>query len=196
MFNLNTFFSLYMILSNVLFNSVVTKLKLEVSGLEEEKFYAKNLLTKVSLLKELKENNQYKSLSVDKKISDNENFFVMYIISISFLKANTTIHVSDIKGNIKLFYTAGSVNLTGKQKRQRGIAIARLISLLSKKSTFIGKKPIALHLTNVLSHKSLIVNKLKRNFFIQVVRSFNQAPYNGCRKKKIRRKKHTKITKK
>jgi ribosomal protein S11 len=173
-----------MILSNVLFNSVITKLKLEVSGLEEEKFYAKNLLTKVSLLKELKENNQYKNLSVDKKISDDENFFVMYIISISFLKANTTIHVSDIKGNIKLFYTAGSVNLTGKQKRQRGIAIARLISLLSKKATFIGKKPIALHLTNVLSHKSLIVNKLKRNFFIQVVRSFNQAPYNGCRKKK------------
>ena len=29
------------------------------------------------------------------------------------------LHVSDIKGNVKLFYTSGSVNLTGKQKRSK-----------------------------------------------------------------------------
>ena len=60
----------------------------------------------------------------------NQDLMVMYIITISFLKANTTIHVSDIKGNTKLFYSAGSVNLTGKQKRKRRIAVSKLISLL------------------------------------------------------------------
>ena len=87
-----------------------------------------------------------------------QDFIVMYIINISFLKANTTIHVSDIKGNIKLFYSAGSVGLTGKQKKKRRVAVIKLISLLLKKATFLGNKPIALHLNNVNFY--LIVGEL------------------------------------
>nr|YP_010133767.1 ribosomal protein S11 [Nitzschia supralitorea]QWM93257.1 ribosomal protein S11 [Nitzschia supralitorea] len=117
---------------------------------------------------------------------------VMYIINISFLKANTTIHVSDIQGNLKFFYSAGSVELTGKQKRKRRIALSKLISLLLKKATFLGSKPIALHLKNVNFYKSLIVRKLKRNLYIKIIKIFDQTPYNGCRKKKLRRKKYTK----
>jgi len=117
---------------------------------------------------------------------------LMYIISVSFLKANTTIHISDAKGNMRLFYSAGSVGLSGKQKRQRRIAVAKLISLLLKKATFLANKPVALHLNSVNSYKNLIVSKLKRSLYIRVIKSFNQAPYNGCRKKKVRRKKYTK----
>ncbi len=109
-------------LSNTLFNTVATKLKLKVSLLNEERFYIKNLENQIDYLKKVKENN-YKNLSVEKLTTTKEddhaqNLMVMYIISISFLKANTTIHVSDIKGNIKLFYSAGSVGLTGKQKKK------------------------------------------------------------------------------
>jgi ribosomal protein S11 len=186
-----------MSLSNILFNSLAVKLKLETLQIEEEILYTEKLLKKVSSLKKLKENNYKnlnfkKPLSVGEDVKSDNDFFVMYIINISFLRANTTIHVSDIKGNIKLFYTAGSVDLAGKQKKQRSLAVSRLISLLVKKATFLKKKPLALHLNNVTFHKPLIVNKLKRNFFVKIIKSFNQAPYNGCRKKKIRRKKYAK----
>jgi ribosomal protein S11 len=184
-------------LSNTLFNSLTNKLKLDTYLLEKERFYVKNLLSQIDYLKKLKEKN-YKTLSVNKftevkhKESISQDLMVMYIINISFLKANTTIHVSDIKGNIKLFYSAGFVGLTGKQKRKRRIAVVKLISLLIKKANFLGKKPIALHLNNVNFYQNLILNKLKQTFYVKVIKSFNQAPYNGCRKRKVRRKKYTK----
>ena len=182
-------------LSNTLFNAVSSKLKLKVSLLNEERFYVENLLTQVDSLKKLKENN-YKNISLLKKDNkdkiNNQDLLVTYIINISFLKANTTIHVSDIKGNIKLFYSAGSVGLTGKQKKKRRIAVSKLIALIIRKATFLKQKPIALHLSNVNFYKSLIVKKLRKTLYLRVVKSFNQAPYNGCRKKKLRRKKYTK----
>ena len=184
-------------LSNTLFNNLTNKLKLDTYLLEKERFYVKNLLDQIDYLKKLKEEN-YKNLSINKfniikhKENVNEDLMVMYIINISFLKANTTIHVSDIKGNIKLFYSAGSVGLTGKQKRKRRIAVVKLISLLTKKAKFLGNKPVALHLNNVNFYQNVIVNKLKQSLYIKIIKSFNQAPYNGCRKKKVRRKKYTK----
>jgi ribosomal protein S11 len=186
-----------MTLSNTLFNNLANKLKLETSLLQKEKSYVKNLLNQAAYLKKLKEDNS-KDLSLKKfvitnnKKTDLQDFVVAYIISISFLKANTTIHVSDTKGNLKLFYSAGSVELSGKQKRNRRIAISKLISLVLKKATFLGQKPIALHLNNVNFYKNLIVRKLKRNLYIKVIKILNQTPYNGCRKKKLRRKKYTK----
>jgi len=186
-----------MTLSNTLFNNLTNKLKLETSLLQKEKFYAKNLLNQVTYLKKFKKNNS-KDLSVreffisnDKK-TNLQDFIITYIISISFLKANTTIQISDIKGNLKLFYSAGSVQLSGKQKRKRRIAVSKLISLVLKKATFLGQKPIALHLNNVNFYKNLIVRKLKRNLYIKVIKILNQTPYNGCRRKKLRRKKYTK----
>lgn len=185
-----------MTLSNTFFNTIANKLQLKTSLLNEERFYIENLLNRIDYLKKLKEND-YKTLSVKKShynkvVENDQNLIVMYIVGISFLKANTTIHVSDIKGNIKLFYSAGSVGLTGKQKKKRRVAVSKLISLLIKKATFLNKKPIALHLTNVNFYNSLIISKLKKNLYIRVIKSFNQAPYNGCRKKKLRRKKYTK----
>jgi len=171
-----------MVLSNDLFNAIANKLKLKTSLLNEERLYVENLLNKIDHLKKLREDN-YKTLSVkkttyQKNIENDTNLIVMYIISISFLKANTTIHVSDVKGNIKLFYSAGSVGLGGKQKKKRLIAVSKLISLMLKKAIFLGKKPVALHLNNVNFYNSLIVNKLKKSLYIKVIKSFNQTPYN------------------
>jgi ribosomal protein S11 len=187
-------------LSNTLFNNLTHKLKLETSLLQllqEEEFYIKNLLNQVIYLKKLKTNN-YKSLGVKKfTIYNNreislQDFMLVYIINISFSKANTTIHVSDIRGNLKLCFSAGSVELTGKQKKKRRIAVSKLISLLLKRANFLNRKPVALHLSNVNFYKNLIVHKLKRNLYIKIIKIFNQTPYNGCRKKKLRRKKYTK----
>jgi ribosomal protein S11 len=186
-----------MTLSNTLFNNLTTKLKLKTALLQKEKFYVKNLLNQATYLKKLKESDS-KNLSVKEFLISNnketnlQDFMIVYVISISFLKANTTIHISDIKGNLKLFYSAGSVKLSGKQKKKRRIAVSKLISLILKKATFLGQKPVALHLNNVNFYKNLIVRKLKRNLYVKVIKVLNQTPYNGCRKKKLRRKKFTK----
>lgn len=179
-------------LSNILFNNISNKLKLTL--LDKEKFYIKNLFNQINKLEQIKKKN-YKKLS--QKNIDSNNFLkqsltVYYIISISFLKANTTIHLSDIKGNIILFYSAGDLGLRGKQKTKRRIAINKLIAILFKKTPFINKKPIALHLNNIKFYKKAIIKQLKKFLFIKIVKSFNLTPYNGCRKRKIRRKKHTK----
>lgn len=177
-------------LSNILLNNLSNKLKL--TSINKEKFYVKNLLNQVVQLEQTKKKT-YKSLILDKSKSLKKDLTaVCYIITISFLKANTIINLSDIKGNIKLFYSAGNIGLIGKQKIKRRIAINKLISLLLKKTTFVKDKPIALHLNNVKFYKQIIVKQLKRNFFIRIIKSFNLTPYNGCRKKKIRRKKNTK----
>nr|YP_010377369.1 ribosomal protein S11 [Nitzschia dissipata]QYB23056.1 ribosomal protein S11 [Nitzschia dissipata] len=146
----------------------------------------------------LEKNSNYKKFSLNRTLNNSEkhfkeeNFLIVYTITITFLKANTNINVSDIKGNVKLSFTSGSVNLIGKQKRNRIKSVSRLISLLAKKGTFLKNCPVSIHLYNVSSHKFLILNKLKNNFFIRLVKSFNQSPYNGCRKKKVRRKKYVK----
>lgn len=183
-----------MVLSNTLFNTLTNKLKLETSLIEKEKFHVKNLLNQTCHLKNnnFKISNTKQFFNFEKKINSEDFFIIAYIINISFLKANTIINVSDPQGNLKLFYSAGSVNLTGKQKKKRRIALSKLISLIFKKATFLVKKPIALHLNNVNFYKNLIVKKLKRNLYIKVVKIVNKTPYNGCRKKKIRRKKYTK----
>jgi ribosomal protein S11 len=182
-------------LSNTLHDIVTTKLKTDVLKLKKEKFYLKMLAEKFSLLET---NSDSKNFSLN-RISDNfkkplekEKFLIVYIITVTFLKANTNINVSDIKGNVKLSFTSGSVNLIGKQKKHRLKAVSRLISLLAKKATFLKNHPVAIHLHNVSSYKFLILKRLKVNFFIQLVKSFNLSPYNGCRKRKVRRKKYVK----
>lgn len=181
-------------LSNILFSVVSTKLNLKVSLLNQERLYVQNLKKQAGYLRRIKENN-HKSLSLKEspaRFEEQQNLLVMYILNISFLKANTTIHISDTKGCVKLFYSAGSVGLAGKQKKKRRVAVSKLISLLIKKATFLNRAPIALHLNNVNFYKTLIVNRLKRTLYIRVIKSFNQIPYNGCKKRKVRRKKYLK----
>ena len=116
----------------------------------------------------------------------------MYVINIIFLKTNITVQVSNAKGNLKLFYSAGMIDFSGKQKKKQRVAVSKLISLIFKKATFLDRKPIALHLHNVNACKNLIVHKFKLNTYIKTMKINNKIPYNGCKRKKLRRKKNIK----
>lgn len=181
-------------LSHTLFTTVSNKLRLNFSLLNEEKFSTKIFKNQIDLLKKIKKSN-FRNFSIKKnqlKSKNNQGLILIYVVNISFLKTNTNIHVSDTKGNMKLFFSAGLVDLTGKQKKKRRIAILKLIALLLKKAPFLYRKPVALHLSNVSFYKKFILNRLKKNLYLRVIKTFNQAPYNGCRKKKLPRKKFTK----
>lgn len=182
-------------LSNTLHNIITTKLKTDVLKLKKEKLYLKMLSKKLSLLEtnfDCKKFSFTRIFDNSQKLLAKEKFLIVYIITVTFLKANTNINVSDIKGNIKFSLTSGSVNLTGKQKKNRLKSVSRLVSVLVKKATFLKNYPVAVHLYNVSSYKFLILKQLQMNFFIRLIKSFNLSPYNGCRKKKVRRKKYIK----
>ena len=177
-------------LSNILFNRI--SIKLDLTLLTKEKLYEKFLINQINQLE------QNKTQIFNYNISDpfaTHLITVYYILNITLLKTNTTIHLSDIKGNTKLFFSTGDIGFKEKRKKKRKIGINKLLSFCMKKMLFINKNSIALHLTNVKSYKNLIIKQLKKNFFITAVKSFNLVPYNGCRKKIIRRKKRKKIFK-
>merc|ERR1711933_215456 len=160
-----------------------------------KKQYLKELRNKLLLLKFNKENSSKRlSLNADlKTLKPTENSFViMYIVSIVFSKTNTLLHVMDYSGRLKFFYSAGSFNYAGKIKKARSVVFKKFYRVLVSKLKFLKNKPISLHLTNVGPNKFWIVKKLKKRLFIKIVKNFSSYPYNGCRKKKVVRKKFKK----
>jgi ribosomal protein S11 len=156
-----------------------------------KKQYLKKVQSKAHFLNELKEIN-YKRINskflIESKFLSSTTF-VMYIIDISFSKKNTLFHVSDCSGNVKFFYSAGSFQQKGKGKVARSIVLRKFYKLLVSKLKFVKKVPLAIHFKNADSNMFWFLKKLKKKFFITIVKHFNQYPYNGCRKRKIRRKK-------
>jgi len=117
------------------------------------------------------------------------NLLVSYVICFNFSQSNSIIQVSNANGHSKFFCSAGLVDLTGKQKIARRLVLLRFLRILSLlKLKLIKNQPVALHLKNVGFNKYFITKKLKNKFFIKLVKTFNLSPYNGCRKKKEKRK--------
>lgn len=162
-----------------------------------KKQYIKQLKNKVILLNTIKEKN-YKNLHfllLNNKISNKtflENYFVNYVIDITFSKTNIFLHVMDYSGKLKFFCSAGSTEYKGKKKKSHFLVLTKMFGILGLKLKVLKNQPIALHLKNVGSAKFRIIKALKKKFFIKVVKFFSLYPYNGCRKKKMKRKKFKK----
>ena len=156
-----------------------------------KKQYLEKMQNNVHVLKKVKEVN-YKKANLEffkNSIPSSSTTYVMYIIEISFSKKNTLFHVSDFSGNIKFFYSAGSFQQKGKGKIARSIILRKFYRILVSKLKFIKKVPIAVHFKNADSNMFWFLKKLKKKFFITFVKYSYHYSYNGCRKKKIRRKK-------
>lgn len=175
-------------------NTVKLNLNSLFNSIKLKKQYIKKLQSKVTLLNTLKESN-YKLLNsqvLGKKESCEDNYLVSYIIDITFTPTNTLLHVTDPSGNLKFFCSAGSFNFKGKAKRSRFLVFREMYNTLLSKLKFLKGQPVAIHFKNVGSSKSWILKKLRKKFFIRIVKSFNLYPFNGCRKPKMKRKKFKK----
>lgn len=179
-------------------NSTNIDLNEFLKSIKLKKQYIIKLNQKIHSLDRVKETNiKAFNFSLTSFNANNSRFLindhlVMYIIDISFSQTNTLMHVMDHSANLKYFCSAGTFNYKGRSKKARFTVFKQFFQVLTKKLTFLEGKPIALHLKNVGSNKSWIIKKLKKKFYIKVIRSFNLFPHNGCRKKKVRRKKFKK----
>nr|YP_009688007.1 ribosomal protein S11 [Haslea nusantara]QDX17595.1 ribosomal protein S11 [Haslea nusantara] len=164
------------ILSNL---SLAKKYQL-LKKLDSSIFSLKTLLTKED------EYRKVNTLFSSKRLlNNNKRFLLTYIICFSFSPKNTLLYITDVWGNLKFRYSAGLVNITGKQKKNRILVLTRFFNILQRlKMTFLKNKPIALHLINVRSYKYFIIKKLKKDYFIKIIKSYETYPYNGCRKRK------------
>lgn len=163
------------------------------SFIKLKKKYIKKLFSSTTIL------NRFKSqfyqglhffLSSNYLLKCKKDFLVSYVIYFCFSLSNTVLHVSDATGNLKFSCSSGLIDLQGKQKVVRRLALTRFFNILSSaKSNLLKNNPVALHLKNVSgSNKFLIIKKLKSKFFIKIIKNFDLTAYNGCRKKKERRK--------
>lgn len=157
-----------------------------------KKQYLKKVNEHVKSLSHFKQKG-YRSLnkyvwSTPSNESINEHV-VVYIIDITFSRSNTFLHVMDSKGQLKFFASAGHFKYKGKNKKFRLNVLKSVYKVLLTKLKYLKNKPIALHLKNVGFNKFWIIKKLKSKFYIKTIKVFNLFPFNGCRNKKIRRKK-------
>ena len=163
------------------------------SFIKFKKKYIKKLVNSIKILNCLKK-QFYQSLhfflSNNHLLKYKKDFLISYVVYFCFSVSNTVLHISDATGNLKMSYSAGLVDLQGKQKVVRRLALTRFFNILYlAKSKFLKKNPVAIHFKNVNnSNKFLIVKKLKQKFFIKIIKAFDLDAYNGCRKKKERRK--------
>ena len=193
------------LLSNTLIYNISTKLKIDFVYLKNENFYLFNLSKNINNLLESNINN-FQTQNLCNGITNTErnkkelkqDCVICYIVTITFLKTSIMIHLSDAVGNIKWFSSSGSINVTNsKRKRRKRTIVFKLIFRLLKELRYhdVNDKPVALHLNDVSTFRFSIVKKLRKIFFIKIIKIFHKLPYNGCRQKKIPRKKRSKIFK-
>lgn len=131
------------------------------------------------------QSNFYNKKFLKKK---NETCPVVFIITIKYTKVNTLLSVSNSKGELRFFGSAGQF-FVGKQKKSKISVVKKFFKLLLSNLDFLKKKPVALHLQNVTFNKFWIIRRLKKKLFVKTVKIYNVFPHNGCRKKKKKKKK-------
>lgn len=152
------------------------------------KKYIKKLKNKVKALKNIWKQN-YKKFNAKLHLKKDTTFLIAYVIKICFSKSNTLLQITNSLGALKFFCSAGYLLFKGKSKKARIPVLKKIVGLLLKKLKFLEDRPVILHLKNVGFRKAWILKKLEKKIFLRTVTGFNLYSYNGCRRKKNRRKK-------
>ena len=149
----------------------------------KRRFYNKNDILKTLL-------PIYKLTS---KTSDPEgdiNLTVTYIIIVLFSKKkNTRVVVLTASGKLIGSYSSGFVGLKGKEKLSRSLVLRKIFLILKKSAPILTRTSISLHLYNASYDVSSTIKLASQFFLVTSIKLFDMKPYNGCRKKKLRRKK-------
>lgn len=166
-------------------------------SLQKKGKYSKKLNFYVPFLKSfLIKKQKFKELSLFLKkrkssvvMKKKKGVVILYSVCFCFSAINTFLHVTDAIGRLKFSSSAGLVGFKGKSKKIRFQILKLFIKELSKlKLKFLKNNPISLHLNNVYFHRRFIIRKLKKFFFIKVIKNYQPYSYNGCRRKKKIRK--------
>lgn len=154
---------------------------------------------KTEIIRHIVQSNKKTQLEKIQTQLTKTEFYVRSILLISFSKSNTNVTLLTSSGKILFSQSAGCVGLVGKQKRNRQLAVRQLLRLLKEKLDILFPNeeflPISLQLSRVGSSKQALIKLASSFFVISSLKLLNLTPFNGCRKKKLKRKKFTPILK-
>jgi ribosomal protein S11 len=179
----------------------ISKNKLERSNLQQIAHLKKlnrEIKKQISFFNSLKKNKKFKSLRflLSKNLKKNCLIFrsktlINYIIGISIYRTNIILYLSDVKGIIKFFITSGSLGIKRKQKKKKIAVLIKLIKFMMLKVKSISKNDlIALHLKNFNERLGSFTSVfLSKYYNIELVKINTNQPHNGCRPRKVKRKK-------
>lgn len=158
----------------------------KLENIKQLNFFKKKLIHKINVLK----NNNKKLYCIPKTKNKIDENSIKNIIGITLSNSNTNLYFSDIKGKIKFFLSSGGLGLNGKQKVKKPVVLVKLLRYILSKLSLLNNHPTALHLKNFTKfYASLVTTLLSKYVLIELIRVYNNKPHNGCRPKKIKRKK-------
>lgn len=114
-------------------------------------------------------------------------YLIKYIIKILVHKSNLFFYVNNCFGDIFLYYSIGLLKLN-KKKFSKSEILQEFLKIISLKIKFLKHKPISIDLFNINFNYSWLLEKLFIKLIILAIRIYNNISYNGCRKKKIKKK--------
>jgi len=175
-------------------NKINNFFKSSNSDIKQLNFLKTQLVNKIKFLNKLKQNKKIKNLSLILNKTQILETPVKYILGVSLSNTNSIVYVTDIKGNVQFLASAGFVGLSGKQKIKKPAIFVKLLRLLLNKQSFLKNSYIALHLKNFTKFNAFfVISLLKKHLKISFVRVFNNKRHNGCRPKKLKRKKRRRV---
>jgi hypothetical protein len=124
----------------------------------------------------------------------NASDLIKYVLGVSFLKKNIIMYIGSANGQLKYHCSAGFIKLSKNQKVKIPLVLIKLTKIVSIKLPSLTDIPTALHLNNVPKSLQLFFEPVfKTQFLIVQLNSFKLFSHNGCRPKKLKRKKRKKI---
>lgn len=152
------------------------KLLLNLNNYEKKKHFARllNFIYKISNLR--KKNIFHKNL---KSFS--------YVLHVTLLNSNIIINITDLKGKLITSCSSGIMQFTGSQKTKY-LALINILKKINHEIKYLKNKNFAIHFKGLKKNRRIILKKLDKKINIQVIKFFNLSPHNGCRPKKIRKK--------
>jgi small subunit ribosomal protein S11 len=100
---------------------------------------------------------------------------------------NTIITISDERGNVIAWSSAGSLGFSGA-KKATPFAAARVVEALGEKIKKVGLQEIAVHVSGVGAGRDSAVRALaNQGLAVSSIRDLTPLPHNGPRSKKVRR---------
>ncbi len=100
---------------------------------------------------------------------------------------NTFITISDERGNVIAWSSAGSLGFSGA-KKATPFAAARVVEALGEKIKKVGLQEIAVHVSGVGAGRDSAVRALaNQGLAVSLIRDLTPLPHNGPRPKKVRR---------
>jgi ribosomal protein S11 len=121
------------------------------------------------------------------EIKMDENNIVVYVLDITVTRSNSYLNIFDSAGRLKLSVSSGNL-LDLSSKKRKTVKLFLLKALLKRiaKQKYLKGKPVAVHFKSKDSIPPTFLRKLTKKRLVKSITFFNKAPFNGCRKKKVR----------